>query len=97
MNVPTKPRKHEVKELQKTAISGTAHISRKVLMWKYNRSNTETNDISTMNSKNRIAATLFPRDIVCLKNISINTLYKGDDDDDNNNNNNREDANLETL
>jgi len=50
-----------------------------------------------MNSKNRIAATLFPRDIVCLKNISINTLYKGDDDDDNNNNNNREDANLETL
>jgi hypothetical protein len=34
-----------------------------------------------------------PRDIVCLRNISINTLHKGDDeydddDDDNNNNNN---------
>jgi len=26
------PRKHEVKELQKTAIMGTAHILRKVLM-----------------------------------------------------------------
>jgi len=26
------PRKHEVKELQKTAILGTAHILRKVLM-----------------------------------------------------------------
>jgi hypothetical protein len=36
------------------------------------------------------------RDIVCLRNISVNTLHKGndydddddDDDDDNNNNNN---------
>jgi hypothetical protein len=25
---------------------------------------------------------MFPRDVVCLKNISINTLHKGDDDDD---------------
>ena len=25
---------------------------------------------------------MFPRDIVCLRNISINTLHKGDDDDD---------------
>ena len=37
--------------------------------------------------------TVFPRDIVCLSNISINTVNKGsddhdDDDDDNNNNNN---------
>ena len=32
--------------------------------------------------------TVFPRDIVCLRNMSINTLHKGDDDDDNNNNNN---------
>jgi len=51
--------KHEVKELQKTAILGTAHILRKVLMYKYNRFNTKTNDISTMNSNNRIAATLY--------------------------------------
>ena len=53
------PGKHEVKELQKTVILGTAHILRKVLMQKYNRFNTETNDISTMNSNNRIAATLY--------------------------------------
>jgi len=33
---------------------------------------------------------VFPRDIVCLRKISINTLHKEeeeDDDDDNNNNN----------
>ena len=37
---------------------------------------------------------IIPRHIVCLRNISINTLQKGDDDDDddddnNNNNNNK--------
>ena len=53
------PGKHEVKELQKTAILGTAHILRKVLMYKYNTFNTDTNDISTMNSKNRITTTLY--------------------------------------
>jgi hypothetical protein len=34
---------------------------------------------------------MFPRDTVCLRNISVDTLHKGDtedDDDDNNNNNN---------
>jgi len=34
---------------------------------------------------------IIPRDIVGLRNMSINTLHKGDDDDDdddNNNNNN---------
>jgi len=25
---------------------------------------------------------VFPRDIVCLRNIGINTLHKGDDDND---------------
>ena len=34
--------------------------------------------------------------IVCLRNISINTLQKGDDDDDNNNNNNNCYCHLET-
>ena len=53
------PGKHLVKELKKTAILGTAHTLRKVLMQKHNRFNTETNDISTMNSNNRIAATLY--------------------------------------
>jgi len=48
---------------------------------------------------------VFPRDIVCLRNISINTLHKGDDgddydddddddDDDNNNSNNNNNNNL---
>ena len=42
-----------------------------------------------MNSKQQNSSnTVFPRDIVFLKNISINTLHKGDDDDDNDDNNN---------
>jgi hypothetical protein len=40
-----------------------------------------------MNSNNRTAATLFPRGIVCLRNVSRNTLHKGDDDDEDDNNN----------
>ena len=36
---------------------------------------------------------MFPRDIVCLRNMSINTLHKRDDDDDDNNNNNNNDNN----
>jgi hypothetical protein len=35
-----------------------------------------------MNSQQNICNTVFPRDIFCLRNISINTLDKGDDDDD---------------
>ena len=31
---------------------------------------------------------MFPRDIVFLRNISINTLHKGDDDDDDDDDNN---------
>jgi len=31
---------------------------------------------------------MFPRDIICLKNISADTLHKGDTVDNNNNNNN---------
>ena len=47
------PGKHEVKELQKTAILDTAHILRKVLTY-----SAGTSDTRTMNSNNRIAATL---------------------------------------
>jgi len=63
--------KHEVKVLQKTAILGTAHILRKVIMEKYNRFNPETNDISAMNSNNRIAATLYS-----LRTLSQECKYK---------------------
>jgi len=48
----------KLRKCKKTAILGTAHILRKVLIYKYNRFNTEINDISTMNSY-RTAATLY--------------------------------------
>jgi hypothetical protein len=35
---------------------------------------------------------VFPREIVCVRNIRVDTLHKGDiddDDDDDNNNNNK--------
>jgi hypothetical protein len=45
---------------------------------------------------------MFPRDMVYLRNISVDTLHKGDieeeeeeDDDDNNNNNNNNNNNKE--
>ena len=31
---------------------------------------------------------MFPRDMVCLRNISVDTLHEGDTEDNNNNNNN---------
>jgi hypothetical protein len=31
---------------------------------------------------------VFPRDMVCLRNISVDTLHKGDTENNNNNNNN---------
>ena len=51
------PGNHEVKELQKTAILGTAHIVRKVLTYRYNGVNVGTSNIRTMDSYIRIAAT----------------------------------------
>jgi len=39
-----------------------------------------------MNSYIRIAAAqMFPRDMVCLRNVSVDTLNKGDTEDNNNN------------
>ena len=51
------PGNHEVKELQKTAILGTAHILRKVLTRRYDGVNAGTSNIHTINSYIRIAAT----------------------------------------
>jgi hypothetical protein len=34
-------------------------------------------------------------EIVCLRNISVNTLHKGDDDDDDDNNNNNNNNKLQ--
>jgi hypothetical protein len=55
----TIPGNHDARELQKIAILGTAHILRKVLMLKYTRANAETSDMGTINSSDRIAATLY--------------------------------------
>jgi hypothetical protein len=38
-----------------------------------------------------------PKDIVCLRNISINTLHKGDDDDDNDDNNNNKNNTIREI
>jgi hypothetical protein len=61
---------HEVKELQKTAILGTAHILRKVLMYKYIRANAGASDMGTINSSDRIAATLY-----CLETWFVSGTY----------------------
>jgi hypothetical protein len=44
-HVSNVPGNHEVKELQKTAILGTAHILQKVLTQRYNGVNAGTSDI----------------------------------------------------
>ena len=44
------PGNHELKELQRTALLGTAHLLRKVLTLRYNGVNAGTSDIRTMNS-----------------------------------------------
>jgi hypothetical protein len=66
----TIPGNHEVKELQKTAILGTAHILRKVLMQKYIRANAESSDMGTINSSDRLAATLY-----CLETLFVSGIY----------------------
>jgi hypothetical protein len=45
------PGNHDVKELQKTAIMGTAHILRKVLTEKNKRANAGTRSRGTINNK----------------------------------------------
>jgi hypothetical protein len=57
--VSTIPGNHDVRKPEKTAILGTVHILRKVLMYKYIRANTGTNDMGAINSSDRIAATLY--------------------------------------
>jgi hypothetical protein len=79
--------KHEIEELQKTAILGTAHILRKVPMLNYKRLNIGNSIICTMNSNYRIAATVYSQGTwFSLRNVSVHTLHKGDDDDDDDDN-----------
>jgi hypothetical protein len=57
--VSTIPGNHEVKEQQKTAILGTAHTLRKVLMQQYIRANAGAGDVGTIHSSDRMAVTLY--------------------------------------
>jgi hypothetical protein len=65
------PGKHEVKELQKTAILGTAHILRKVLTSNYNRVKAGSSVIGTINSNNRIAATMYSLGTLFVSGIYV--------------------------
>jgi hypothetical protein len=69
--VSTLPGNHDVRELQKTAIFGTAHILRKVLMSKYIRVNAGTSDMGTINSSDRIAATLYSLGTLFVSGIYV--------------------------
>jgi uncharacterized protein YlxP (DUF503 family) len=65
------PGNHEVSELQKTAILGTAHILRKVLTKKQRRANARIRDIGTMDSNNRIAATMYSLGTLFVSGIYV--------------------------
>jgi hypothetical protein len=70
--VSTIPGNHDVRELQKTVILGTAHILRKVQMLKYIGVNTGTSDMGTIHSSDRMAVTL-----CCLGHcLSREYMYK---------------------
>jgi hypothetical protein len=73
---------HDVRELQKTAILGTAESADVKVHY---RVNTGTSDMGTINSSDRMTVTLYCLGTgFCLRNICINTLHKGDSDNNNN-------------
>jgi len=59
----TIPGSHDIKELQKTAILGTVHIFRKVLMSKYKTFIMGNNITHTIKCDHRIASTLYTTEI----------------------------------
>jgi len=65
------PENHYIKELQKTAILGTAHILRKVLTEKNKRANAGTRHRGTINNKDRIAATMYPLETWFVSGICV--------------------------
>jgi hypothetical protein len=74
------PRKHETEEPQKkTAILGTAHILRKVLVWKYKIFRMGNNITCTIYCNYRIAATLHTLEKWFISGARfVNTLHKDD-------------------
>jgi hypothetical protein len=83
------PGKHEIKELQQTAtaILGTVHTLRKVLM---SQQKTYFTGETSVHCKYRTAATqyVYPKNIFCFRYIIVSTLHKGDKNNNNSNNNN---------
>ena len=76
-------------ELQKTAIFGTAHILRKVLM-KQNKTYFTGKKKKNINVADNVTTEQLQKYIpqrygFVLRNIIVNTLHKGGGDDDNNN------------
>jgi len=53
------PAKHKIKGLRKTAILGTAHVLRKVLMYRYKTFSTGHNGMRDAKCSHRIAVTLY--------------------------------------
>jgi hypothetical protein len=72
------PGKHEIKELQKTAILGTAHyVQRKVLMLKCKTYFTGRNNITcSTDCKYRTAATVCTIDSRDCEYTTVETLYR---------------------
>jgi hypothetical protein len=71
-NIPGKP---EIKELQKTAILGTAHTLQKVLCRSTKEFNVDDSVICTINSTRRIAATLYTLETWFVSGITYKCEY----------------------
>ena len=65
------PGKHAIKVLQKTAMLGTAHIVRKVLMLNYKTFNMRNNIICSTYSKYRTAVTIYTLEIWFVSEIQL--------------------------
>ena len=72
------PGNHEIRELLTTAILGTAHMLRKVLMLKYRTFNMGHNITCTFHKLylQNSCNTIHPRNMVCFRYIIVNTLQK---------------------
>jgi hypothetical protein len=74
------PGKHDIKELQRTVILGTAHILRNVLMQMYRTFNVGNCITCSINCTYRIAAKLHTSESCFFRYIIVNTLHGGDNE-----------------
>jgi hypothetical protein len=79
--------KHEIKEMQKTAFLGLAHVLWKVLIFKYKTYFTGeiTLHVAQIVHIERLQR-YNPRNMGCFRYVIVNTVHKGDKRDNNNNN-----------